>query len=194
MINIQTNWLDHITAANAAFRAGIQPEKLPVARTPGPAVITCMDPRVNLAAIGIPGFAETGEGASSVRIIRTLGAMADNRSLIVGIFLAGFREIIVLMHTDCGCCLAYSKIDVIVENMQQRLPTADFQAFQNTIGEPFHANLRAYLKAFEDPHAALLKEIDSIRHLPFVPADLIVHGLLYELSSGKIEVVVNGYD
>lgn len=188
-----TNWLDQIIAANTAFLARIQPHKLPVALLPGSAVITCMDPRVNLEAIGIPAFSHDGEGTSPIRIIRTLGAMADNRSLLVGIFLAGIREITLLMHTDCGCCLAYSKIDVIIENMQNCLTPETYHSFKSDIGEPFSKNLRAYIKAFEDPHQAVSKEIESIRQLPFVPDDLILHGLMYELSSGRIEVVVNGY-
>jgi carbonic anhydrase len=152
-----------------------------------------MDPRVNLESIGIPGFSGEGEGASPVRIIRTLGAMAENRSLLVGVFLAGFREIVLLVHTDCGCSLAYSKIDVIVENMRNRLSPEAFEAFKAEIGEPFVERLRTYLKAFKDPREAVRKEIESIRRLPFVPGDLILHGLLYELSSGRVEVVVDGY-
>ncbi|NDJ75533.1 MAG: hypothetical protein GYB65_04675 [Chloroflexi bacterium] len=190
----QTRWLDQIKTANSAYQARIVPGKLPVERAPGPAVITCMDPRVNLEAIGIPAFAGDGAGASPVRIIRTLGAMADSRSLLAGIFLAGFREIVLLVHTDCGCRLAYARIDVIVENMQNRLSPAAFQAFRADIGEPFAEKLRTYLKAFQDPRAAVEREIDSIRRLPFVPDDLILHGLLYELETGRVEVVVNGYE
>jgi carbonic anhydrase len=193
MIDDKQRWLDQIVAENSKFNARIHPDKLPIARMPGPAVITCMDPRVNLESVGISGFSGEGEGESSVRIIRTLGAMADNRSLLVGIFLAGVREIVLLMHTDCGCCLAYSKIDVIVENMKNRLSSEAFRAFKAEIGEPFAERLRTYLKAFEDPHKAVKKEIESIRRIPFVPDELILHGLLYELNSGKVEVVVNGY-
>ena len=190
----QSSWLEQITLANQTFRARIQPEQLPVARIPGQAVITCMDPRVNLEAIGIPPFEESGAGSSAVRIIRTLGGIAENRSLIVGIYLAGFREIVVMMHTDCGGCLAYSKMDVIVENMQQRLSPAAFQAWQSQIGDPFTGKLREYLHAFQEPRAALEQEIARIHALPFIPDDLIVHGLLYELQSGKIEIIVNGYN
>ena len=189
----RTQWLEQILAANNDFRARIERDALPVARAPGQAVITCMDPRVNLEAIGIPGFSNTGAGSSSVRIIRTIGAMADHRSLVVGLFLAGIREIVVLMHTDCGCCLAYSRIDAMVENMRARLSPAAFETFKAEIGEPFTDHLRAYLKAFEDPYVAVRKEIESIRQLPFVPDDVILHGLVYELSSGSVEVVVNGY-
>ncbi|PON18034.1 hypothetical protein C2W62_10060 [Candidatus Entotheonella serta] len=76
-----------------------------------------MDPRVNLEAIGIPGFDSTGEGTSTVRIIRTLGGVADDRSLLVGIFLARIQEVTLVMHTDCGECLAYTNIDVIADNL-----------------------------------------------------------------------------
>lgn len=193
MTNSKTRWLDEILLANDQFRARIRPEKLPVARTPGPAVITCMDPRVNLEAIGNVPFTEDGAGESPVRIIRTLGGMAEKRSLIVGVFLAGFREIVLMMHTDCGCCLAYSKIDTIIANMQQRLTPKAFQQFKADIGEPFPEKLRGYLKAFEDPREAVKKEVSAIRALPFVPDDLVLHGLLYTLDTGSVEVIVNGY-
>lgn len=193
MNTTNTRWLDEIISVNSDFQSRIDIEKLPTARTPGQAVITCMDPRVNLEAIGIPSFSVDGEGTSSVRIIRTLGAMADYRSLIVGIYLAGFREIVILMHTDCGCCLAYSKVDVIADNMQQRLSPSAFEAFHTDVGEPFTDNLRTYLQAFQNPYDAVKAEIEKIQGLPFVPDDLILHGLVYDLSSGKVDVVVNGY-
>jgi len=188
-------WLDTMLMENARFRGRVHPEKLPTQRTPGSvAVITCMDPRVNLEASGIPGFTEEGEGKSSVRVIRTIGAMAEHRSLVIGIFLAGIREIALVMHTDCGCCLAFSKIDSIIENMQENLTATQLQEFQRTIGEPFRENLRTWLKAFEDPREAVKREIALLKSLSFMPQNLIIHGLLYELVSGKIEVVLNGYD
>ena len=45
-----------------------------------------------------------------------------------------------------------------------------------------------------DPREAARAEVASIRSLPFVPQRLVVHGLLYDLASGNIEVVVNGYE
>ncbi|WP_018233900.1 carbonic anhydrase [Thioalkalivibrio thiocyanodenitrificans] len=52
----------------------------------------------------------------------------------------------------------------------------------------------AWLKAFEDPRDAVRQEVADIRALPFMPRDVVVHGLVYELSSGRVEVVVNGYE
>lgn len=127
---IDTRWLDSLQLGNARFRERIDSEHLPVERMPSSvAVITCMDPRVNLEAIGILPFSETGRGCSAVRVMRTIGAMADPRSLVVGIFLAGVRELAVVMHTDCGCCHAFYKIDVIVDNLQNNLTADQFQQF-----------------------------------------------------------------
>ncbi len=194
MTTPQTRWLDDITAENKRFRERIDLKKLPTDRASGHAVITCMDPRVNLEAIGIPGFDRTGGGTSTVRIIRTLGGVADDRSLLVGVFLAGIREMTVVMHTDCGSCLAYANIDVIVDNLRQRLPADRFAAFQSEIGEPFRDRLRQYLKVFQTPEEALERELERIRHLPFIPEDLILHGAIYELTSGAIQVLANGYE
>ena len=187
-------WLDEIRGANRSFRRRIMPAALPVARAPCPyGVITCMDPRVNLEALGIPGFTAAGAGRSQVRVIRTIGAMAEARSLVIGTFLAGFKEVALVMHSDCGCCLAHAKIDTIVEAMGARLGPGKFAAMKARLGEPFRTKLRAWLKAFEDPREAVRREIAALRAEPFIPADLVLHGLVYELATGKLEVVVDGY-
>lgn len=189
------NWLDEILEDNKKFREEINTEALPQERQPYPyGVVTCMDPRVNLAAVGVPPFRLTGEIQSQARVIRTLGGIADKRSLVVGIHLAGLKEIAVLMHTDCGCSLAYSKIDTIIENMQANLTPERWREFKKTVGEPIREKLREWLRAFQDPREAVTKEVEAIKSYPFVPENLIVHGLVYDLSSGKIEIVVNGYD
>ena len=191
----ETTWLAHIIEENRKFRARIRCDALPVNRTPGSfGVITCMDPRVNLEAIGVPQFGPNGESESPVRVMRTIGAMHEGRSLVIGTFLAGIREFVVLMHTDCGCCLAFSKVDTIVENLRKRLSPPKFEQFQSEVGQPFRENLIKWLRAFGDPRQAVRNEIGVLRSLPYVPDDVVFHGLLYDLASGSIEVVVNGYD
>ena len=195
MTNEETRWLDQILEENRRFRQRVRLEALPIKRTPGSvAVITCMDPRVNLEAIGISQFGPNGESDSPVRVIRTIGAMPEARSFVIGTFLAGIREFAILMHTDCGCCLAHAKIDVIMENLRKNLSLAKFEQFKTEVGEPFRENLISWLKAFEDPRAAVQAEIKNLKSLSFMPEDVIFHGLLYELESGKVEVVVNGYN
>jgi carbonic anhydrase len=188
-------WLDSILEENRRFREQVRAERLPAEREPCPyAVVTCMDPRVNLAAVGILPFAPDGGIQSQARVIRTLGAIAEDRSLVVGIHLAGFKEVAVVMHTDCGCSLAYSKVDTLIENMQSNLSPERWNRFKELIGEPLRDMLREWLHAFQDPREAVRTEVDAVKNHPFAPESLVVHGLVYDLSSGAIEVVVNGYE
>lgn len=190
----EDRWLDQMVARNDAFRERIDPDRLPVDRTPGRfALITCMDPRINLEALGIAPFGADGSGASDVRIIRTIGGMADDRSLIVAIHLAGIREIAFITHTDCGNSLAKAKIATIAENLGASLDKDAHRSFVAQVGEPFQESLIAYLKAFDDPRRAVEREIEAVRQKPFVPFDVVLHGLVYDLATGRLEVVVSGY-
>lgn len=188
-------WLEAICQANERFKANIESGALPIERQSCPyAIITCMDPRINLEAVGIRPFASNGKLNSHVRIIRTVGGMGEHRSLVVGLHLAGIKEIAVMMHTDCGCSLAFHKIDNIIENMKASLGSKKFEDVKEIIGTSFRENLVGWLHAFEDPREAVKKEVVTIKASSFVPETLVVHGLVYDLSSGSIEVVVNGYD
>ncbi len=194
MYTHKPNWLDNIQTANKEFQMRINREQLPTSRTPGStAIITCMDPRINLEAVGIQQFSRSGEGQPSVRIIRTIGGMIEERSLIVACFLAGINEIVVLMHTDCGCSLANEKIDTIIKNMEQKIESTNFEHFKRKLNNPFKENLRQHLMTFSDPYEAVKKEVERIRSLTYSPKNLIVHGLVYDLKTAEVEVVVNGY-
>jgi carbonic anhydrase len=194
MVTQPKAWLDTLLEANAAFQQRRHIDQLPVQRQPCPyAIITCMDPRVNLEAFGIPPFAADGAARSQVRVIRTIGAMSDSRSLIIGIHMAGFKEIALIGHTDCGGGLAFERIDTIVNHMQNTLRDDQWRHLQEDIGEPFRANLMKMLKVFQDPREAVKAEIQLLRQQPFIPDELILHGLLYELATGRLEVVVDGY-
>ena len=188
-------WLPALLARNAAFRASADPTRLPVARTPGRfGLVTCMDPRLNPAALGLDGFGPDGAGGGDVRVIRTVGGMADDRSLIVGIHLAGIREFAFVTHTDCGNCLAKARIDTIADSLRATMPADDYSAFTDAIGGDDPAALVAHLRAFDDPRVAVEQEIAAVRRKPFVPADVILHGLVYDLATATLELVVDGYD
>jgi len=188
------SWLDTILQENREFTETIRLDDLPTERQPCPyAVVTCMDPRVNLAAVGVLPFETMGGIQSQVRVIRTLGGMADERSLAVGIHLAGFREIAVIMHTDCGCSVAYEKVDTLIENMQANLTPTKWEELKARVGEPLREGLIAWLHAFEDPREAVKKQVQAIHDCVVASQDLIVHGLVYDLSSGAVEIVVDGY-
>jgi carbonic anhydrase len=152
-----------------------------------------MDPRVNLEALGVEPFDARGGSKSDVRVIRTIGAIAEDRSLIVGIHLAGISEFAIIMHTDCGNCLAKQRITAISESLTNRLDPQAFADLKARVGEPWPASLVEYLRAFDDPREAVEREVASLRRNVIVPPTVIIHGLVYTLATGVLEVVVNGY-
>lgn len=188
------SWLNDMAQANERFLDQIDNNQLPVERMPCPyAVITCMDPRINLEAIGIPAFSTSGRSGSQVRIIRTVGAMHESRSILIGIHLAGFKEIAILMHTDCGCSLAHKKIDLISTNMKKNLSDRKYEAAALEIGSPVSENLARCLHTFEDPYTAVVEEVLALRNSNLVPESTVVHGLVYDVQSGVVRIMVDGY-
>ena len=186
-------WIEEIAASNNSFRKRLRKEDLPYERKYCPyALITCMDPRVNPEAAGIKPFGQTGESYSNIRIIRTIGAVHEVRSLVIGIHLAGFKEVAVLMHTDCGLFLAFHNAEKILGNMRASLSEEQLNEVKGLIGELSCENLINWLNAFQDPYEAVEREVLSMKKSPFVPESLILHGLVYDLSSGRIDIVVNG--
>jgi len=188
------NWIDQIMNLNETFVDRVDKVVLPVQRqTSQKAIITCMDPRINLEALGESTFTKTGESLSNTRIIRTFGARTDDRSLLASIYLAGTKELAIVMHTDCGCCLAWSKINTIIENLESSLADDKLEALDQEIGALEKNHLRKWLKAFEDPHYAVREEVNAIKAKPYISNEITIHGLVYNLKTASIEVVVNGY-
>jgi carbonic anhydrase len=190
----EKTWLDEIFEANERFLERNNLDKLITKRSPGTyAIVTCMDPRINLEAIGIAPLGNKVDPSSQVRIIRTVGGAVEPRSIVVARYLAGLKELTIMMHTDCGNSLAYKKIDILVENMIKQLEPERLKKFRTSIGEPFRERLLDWLKAFEDPQKAVKREVEDLRNYSIIPKDLVIHGLVYDVFTGKISVVVNGY-
>ena len=180
--------------ANRAFRDGDMLPKRLVERTPGRGLIlTCMDPRVPCEAIGAPAGLHDGPGSPDTRVLRTLGAVADERSLVVAFHLAGVREVAVVTHTDCGCSLAWSKADVLVERIETNLEPAACAEVLGRLGRS-PGEVRKALQAFEDPAAAARREVRKIREAAYAPKDLVVYGFVYHVETGVLEQVVDGFE
>ena len=80
-------------------------------------------------------------------------------------------HIVVLQHTDCGIT---------------RL--ADESAMLTQYFQVERSELRS--KAVLDPRAALATDVAALRSVPELPGDWLLSGLLYDVSTGLIELVV----
>lgn len=186
-------WLETMAEANEAFMGRVEPARLPVARPAGQfAVVTCIDPRVNVEAIGVAPADRDGGLGSAVRVIRTAAGIPEYRSLVAGIHMGGIQEVAVLMHTDCGAITAWHRTDELLANLRRNLGTG-FPAFAEVVGGSDTTSLRAWLRVFDDPYTAIVREVERLVGQPFMPSTTPVHGLVYDVETGRVDVVVNGY-
>jgi carbonic anhydrase len=55
-------------------------------------------------------------------------------------------------------------------------------------------NLEQWLVGFEHPRDGVLQSVEIIKHHPLLPKGLPVHGMLMCPETGKLDLVVDGYE
>lgn len=135
-------------------------------------VVTCMDSRIDpLAVLGLaPGDA---------KIIRSAGArITENalRSLILAVRLLGGTRVLLMPHTDCG-------LVGTDDGVREKLATATGLALE----DPAIAGYRP--RAISAPTAALHEDVATIRAEPLLGADLVIAAAVYDVHTGRLEVV-----
>ncbi len=160
---------DDVLSGNERYAAGFADEGLPGRAATGLAVITCMDSRIDpLAVLGMrPG---------DVKVIRNAGAQVTDevlRTLVVATTLLGVERVLVLPHTDCGMT---KKDDDGVRAEVQRVHGVDARSLD--------------FATVPDQRAALERGVQRIRSWPFLSPGLPVAGALYDVRTGRVEMVV----
>jgi carbonic anhydrase len=158
------------TFAARHFRPGLS--IMPSLRT---MIIGCVDPRVDpLEVLGL----QPGEAA----VIRNVGGRITPGTLQTVVMLqevarahgakpGGRFNLIVLHHTDCGIAALEDHPGML----------ADYFGI-----EPSQlAN-----KAVNDPQAAVAVDVAALRNNPHLPPDWAVSGLVYDVHTGRAELVV----
>jgi carbonic anhydrase len=83
----------------------------------------------------------------------------------------GEFHLIVLQHTDCGITRLAGDPAMLSHYFQ--IPEEELTA-----------------KAVTDPHAAVAADVASLHAIPALPGDWLVSGLVYDVATGLVEVVV----
>ncbi|CAN5209655.1 carbonic anhydrase [soil metagenome] len=165
---------DTVIERNAQFaQTDFKPElrMMPSADT---IVVGCVDPRVDPAVV--LGLAQ-GETA----VIRNVGgrvnpALIETLEILKVVAEAGGRQggvrnLILLQHTDCGIIGCYHHApDMLAHSMG--VETADLDGL-----------------AITDPHKAVAHDIAAVKADPKFADDLVVSGMVYDVKSGRVEVV-----
>src|SRR6266852_9552119 len=157
------------------------------------AVVTCMDCRL------VQMFEQAlGLERGDVLELRTAGATISEeeredgandliRSLAGGIYLLGVREFAVIGHTQCG--LSHANGEALIASMQALGVDPQKLIEHEELGDV--KGLLRWLGVFSDVHVNVREVVNVIRKSPYLPK-VPVHGLVIDISTGKLEMVDRG--
>ena len=157
-----------IVSANETFVQGFQHSELTGTARKGLAIITCMDSRISPLAV-------VGMQAGDAKILRNAGARVTDdvlRTLVLASYLLGVNRVLVMPHTDC------------------RMARDDEATIHATIEEQFGVDTRSLeFQTVSDQRAALRFDVNRIRQYPLLQRGVSVAGVIYNVSTGKIEPI-----
>jgi len=154
---------NNVEPAEAVDQGG---EPMPPARRV--AILTCMDARLHPERF-------FGSEIGDAHVIRNAGGRASDdaiRSLIVSSQLIGTDEYLVIHHSDCGM-LTFSN-----EDLRSKLAT-------ETGGDASHIDFLP----FTDLEDSVRVDVRRIRESPFISADIVVAGYVYDVDTGGLTPV-----
>jgi carbonic anhydrase len=153
-------------AENERYAAQFDLSALPLPPGRKLAVLACMDARLTVEDV-------LGLRTGDAHIIRNAGGLATDdalRSIVISQQLLGTEEVIVIEHTGCGM-LTFQDEDVRRDLAAKTGTEIDFA---------FHA--------FDELESNLRAQVSRIRAHPWTK-DVPVHGLLYEVETGRLREV-----
>jgi len=174
--------LDELLAGNQTFQSTYAKYAEKIATQQAPlkkvAVLTCIDARVNPIRIFHLNIGD-------IIILRNAGNRITEdviRSLMVAI-ANGITEIVVLGHSDC------KMTKITRENARDAI-----QKLGGTVDPVTFLRFNEWLGTFSNEELNVRDQVALLRTYPSIPPHLIIHGLLYDLGTGSLKVVTNGYE
>ena len=152
-------------------------------------VLTCMDTRL-LELLPQAMNLKNGD----VNIIKNAGAVISQpfggimRSILVSIYGMNSEEVWVIAHHDCG--MLHMDTDKVMEKMRGE------EISQEIIDTLMHSGIKInkWLQGFDSVEESVINSVTVIRNHPLLPKRIPVHGLVIDPKTGKLDLVVDGYN
>ena len=183
--------LDEVLAYNEQFVKDKEYEEFATSKLPNKrmVILSCMDTRLMEL---LPHALNVKNG--DVKLIKNAGAVINHpfgsvmRSILVAIYQLQADEVLVIGHHDCG--MGGLKADDMIPNMKKRGVT---QKTLDTL-EYSGINVQSWLKGFSNVEDSVAHSVDVIKNHPLLPENTPVQGLVINPETGKLDLVVNGYE
>ncbi|MCU9614504.1 carbonic anhydrase [Caldibacillus lycopersici] len=152
-------------------------------------ILTCMDTRLQEL---LPEAMNLKNG--DAKILRNAGAMITSpfgsimRSILVAIYSLKAEEVFVIGHHDCGMS-AMNNEEMTAEMKKHGISEETLQTL-TTAGIP----LDQWFTGFTNVEDSVKQSVDIIKNHPLLAKDIPVHGLVIDPATGKLDVVVEGYE
>ncbi len=152
-------------------------------------VLSCMDTRlIDL----LPSAMNVKHG--DMKNVKNAGAIVSHpfgsimRSILVAVFELNADEVLVVGHHDCGM----GKINY--ESLRAKME--DRGVLKETIDDLKYAgiDIKSFLKGFNSVEESVRESVAMITKHPLMPEGVPVHGLVVDPNTGKLDVIVNGYE
>ncbi|MCG1021923.1 beta-class carbonic anhydrase [Sutcliffiella horikoshii] len=152
-------------------------------------VLSCMDTRLMDL---LPKAMNLKHG--DMKIVKNAGAIVSHpfgsimRSILVAVFELNADEVLVVGHHDCGM----GKINP--EGMREKMEARGIT--KETIDDLKYAGIdvKGFLKGFDSVEESVRESVDMIANHPLMAEGVPVHGLVIDPHTGKLDLVVNGYE
>ena len=183
--------LDRILNDNKTFVENKEYEAFSTSKKPDRkiVVLSCMDTRLTSL---LPSAMNIKNG--DVKLIKNAGAVITHqfgstmRSILVSICEFDVDEVMVVGHYECGMC--NENTDEMIEKIKEKGISEEVIETLERAG----IDLKKWLHGFDSVEQSIKDTVDTIKNHPLIPENIKVHGLAMDPMTGKIDVIVNGYE
>lgn len=183
--------LEDLLAANEEFVGNEEFKAFKTDKTPNKKAVflTCMDTRLSELSIKALGL-KNGD----IKQIKNAGAVVSHpygstmRSLLVAVYALGVDEVYIMGHYDCG--FGALQPEPVIEEMKNR--GINDEVFETL--EYSGIEVSDWLKGFDSVEESVRETVDNVKNHPLMAKTVPVHGMIIDPETGKVDLVINGYD
>ncbi|MBC7959117.1 MAG: carbonic anhydrase [Vallitaleaceae bacterium] len=185
------NKLQEILDFNQAFVENKEYDQYKTSKEPNRklVVLSCMDTRLTEL---LPKALNLKNG--DVKLIKNAGASIMHpfgsiiRSIVVAVYEFQSEEVLVIGHHGCG--MSSINADITIEKAIERGISPEVIKTLCNAG----IDIKKWLHGFNSVEESVKESVELIKNHPLIAKDVIVHGLIIDSETGKLEVIVNGYE
>lgn len=185
------NNLEEILKFNKTFVENKEYEKYNTTKYPDKqiAILSCMDTRLTEL---LPKALNLKNG--DAKIIKNAGGTIIHpfgsamRSLLICIYEFDIKEIFIIGHYDCG--VSSMDTDKIIKEMLEKgidIKTLDTLSRAGI-------KVKKWLHGFDCVQESVIESVSKVKNHPLMPSNVAIHGLIMDPTTGRVDVVINGFE